>query len=89
MQSFSNNRLDCMDWLKNNAVTACFPSIDVWRMLLVLFGDWELNVSTTEVAGGLTMPPALPYPVRAGGNGSDFARIFPFPLDFSNDFTEG
>ena len=35
-------------------------------MLLVLFGDWELKVSTTEVAGGLTMPPALPYPVRAG-----------------------
>lgn len=52
------------------------------QMLLVLVGDWELNVSTTEVAGGLTMPPALPYPVRAGGhvaNGSDFTRIFPFP----------
>ena len=82
MQSFSNNRLDCMDWLKNNAVTACFPSIDVWHMLLVLFGDWELNVSTTEVAGGLTMPPALPYPVRAGGRvakGSDFTLILPFP----------
>ena len=35
--------------------------------LLVLFGDWELKAATTEVAGGLTMPPALPYPVRAGG----------------------
>ena len=68
MQSFSSNRdnrVDWMDWLKKG-VTACFPSIDVWQML-VLFGDWELNVSTSEVAGGLTMPPALPYPVRAGG----------------------